>query len=134
MSLNTIPHLSTCILIFYKCGICAENIGKSGSLQCCLCAIWLHSSCCGVPDRELVSLKANKNFNYCCTACCKSPRDSVDSSVKNEIAALTGVINNFIKKAEEEQTSVKTDLNNLDKKLDTFIAKLTMISCLSKRL
>ena len=109
----------------YKCGICNENVCKTqGSIQCSRCAIWFHSSCSGVTDRQASVIKANKQFNFSCTTCNNNTRDGADSTIKNDINALTSVINNFIRKVEVDQETVKNDLNNLDKKIGTFIDKV----------
>lgn len=102
------------------CGVCSENVGKSGSIKCIICSHWVHASCAQLSDKELLAMKAIKVAAFVCSSC--GDKLANPGSVADDIRQLNKKFDNFITTNQAEQNAIKSALDNI---------KAEMVSCLN---
>ena len=71
------------------CDGCAANIPEAEALNCCVCGVWLHRYCSGIPTSHYTSIAAS----FICAACRSLATDkSVILELRGEIEALKSEI------------------------------------------
>lgn len=98
----------------HKCGVCKLNIGsESCSIQCDLCSLWVHGSCAGISDADLVKFN-DVSVSFICSSCKSNVRSAGRSLVHDEVSSLNSKIDNlsakfdeFLRKGDEERTAIK---------------------------
>lgn len=97
----------------YKCAVCNASVCKTqGSIMCSKCNEWIHLTCAKVSPEQLTLYTEKKDCFTCC-GCISSDSDECDSSLKDDVRALTKSFNEFVKKNETDRDSHNASMKQI---------------------
>ena len=94
----------------HSCDGCAETIsvGDTEALNCCMCKVWLHRYCAGIPQSRCAAIASS----FICTACSILANSSIVVELRSEIAALKA-----------EVSELRSALNTANQKLENVLSQ-----------
>ena len=105
------------------CGRCDKGFNKSGSLQCCVCKLWMHKACTQLNNDAFKAMcKMWDDYGYhgwACPSCGKSTL-RLDTIVKNLEGRMTNVENQLkqIAPTVEKVNELSTELSKVSVDVD----------------
>lgn len=108
------------------CGSCEVSVTKTqGSIMCKICCKWLHGTCANLTDKDLAALKAIKVSSFICAQCNTNlPNLRGSAGVSEDIQNLNKKLDTFITSHCAELNVIKTAIENMNAEMKECLTEL----------